>query len=151
MITNFLLADDDPDDVDLFGSALKDIHESIAFHYALNGKDLIEKLQGDHGTPPQVIFLDVNMPEMNGWDCLANLKNDEKLKDIPVVMYSTSSAKRDARNAIELGAVCFYEKPSNYNQLKDFLKFLVYIEYLDRSVIEEHVRSGYFKNQKIFI
>jgi CheY-like chemotaxis protein len=121
MIKNFLLADDDPDDSDLFNEALKGIDSSIEFNYASNGKELIEKLQLD-SLSPQVIFLDINMPEMNGWECLESLKKEEQLKDIPVIMYSTSSSDIYVKRAIKSGALAFYEKPPNFLQLQDFLK-----------------------------
>jgi CheY-like chemotaxis protein len=65
------------------------------------------------------------MPEMNGWDSLAELKKHSSLRDIPVVMYSTSSNHRDIQVARKLGANFFYTKPDNFRQLKLFLENLI--------------------------
>jgi CheY-like chemotaxis protein len=123
MIRNFLLADDDEDDTILFNEALKGIDSSIQFGSANNGKELLEKLRsGVHD--PQIIFLDINMPEMNGWEALKNLKKEDSFKDIPVIMYSTSSFTLEGKKAIDAGALGYYEKPSNFLKLKEFLELL---------------------------
>ncbi len=123
MIKKFLLADDDQDDTDLFHEALRNIDQSIELYSAQNGKEALKKLTQQQADP-EIIFLDINMPEMNGWDCLVNLKKNHQLKDIPVVMFSTSPASLNGKKAIEAGAVGFLEKPSSYLKLKDFLEQL---------------------------
>ena len=115
------MADDDPDDLELFDEALRGIDSSIEFNFASNGKELIEKLRLD-GHTAQIIFLDINMPEMNGWECLENLKKEDQLKDIPVIMYSTSSTEAYGKRAINSGALAFYVKPHSFLLLQDFLK-----------------------------
>jgi CheY-like chemotaxis protein len=119
MIRKFFLADDDEDDTHLFNEALRDIDSSIQFYSANNGRELLEKLRA--GDMPQIIFLDINMPEMNGWEVLKNLREENTLKNIPVIMYSTSSITLNGKRAIESGALAFYEKPSNFLKLKEFL------------------------------
>jgi len=94
MIKNFLLVDDDKDDTVLFADALKDIDSSIKFNYAFNFSELIRGLLQNNFNP-QIIFLDINMPEMTGWQCLEILKKVEATKNIPVIMYSTSSARME--------------------------------------------------------
>jgi CheY-like chemotaxis protein len=59
---------------------------------------------------------------MNGWECLETLKKERRLKDIPVIMYSTSSSQVNGKRAIKSGALAFYEKPPSFLQLQDFLK-----------------------------
>lgn len=122
MIKKFFLADDDQDDTDLFHEALRNIDKSIELYSAQNGKEVLKKLTQQ--AAPEIIFLDINMPEMNGWDCLVTLKKNHELKDIPVVMFSTSSASINGKKAIEAGALGFLEKPSSYIKLKDFLEQL---------------------------
>jgi CheY-like chemotaxis protein len=125
MAKKFLMADDDSDDKELFAEALHKIDSSIVCYMASDGKEVLDKLKSKEFNSPQIIFLDINMPEMNGWQCLTALKKDETHKHIPVIMYSTSSAKRDVEIALEFGALCFYEKPSDFKELKKFLE-LVY-------------------------
>lgn len=121
MIRNFFLADDDPDDTDLFEEALKKIDKHIVLDTATNGRELIEKLHTGK-INPEIIFLDVNMPELDGWESLKMLKQQAGLRSIPVVMYSTSAAVLDGNKAIKAGAVCYFEKPPSFVKLKDFLE-----------------------------
>src|SRR6478736_9783604 len=118
----FLLVDDDCDDAELFGEALSLVEPTIDFYHAPDGKSAFKYLGSLTNKRPDLIFLDLNMPEMSGWQCLARLKNDHLLKDIPVVMYSTSSHQRDKEIAIELGAIGFITKPSDYKALQGTLK-----------------------------
>jgi CheY-like chemotaxis protein len=121
MIRKFLLVDDDEDDTDLFYEALRDIDSSIEFHNGYDCQETIKKLKSGQ-INPQIIFLDINMPEMNGWDCLSVLKEDASLRNIPVIMYSTSSVNLDGKKAISKGAVCYLEKPPSFVKLKEFLE-----------------------------
>jgi CheY-like chemotaxis protein len=149
MLTRFWLAEDDPDDVEFFLEALNEINQSISCVCARNGSDLIQKIKTQQLPVPDIFFLDVNMPEMNGWETLEFIKSDPALADIPVIMYSTSSARRDAQKAIEQGALCFYEKPSNYLLLKEFLHHISYSTVVDKSTLLELIRKN--RSQKIFI
>jgi CheY-like chemotaxis protein len=123
MITRFLIADDDEDDVELFEKALQAIDPSIEFRFAGDGKGLIEKLHTGK-IRPHVIFIDVNMPGMNGWECLATLKSEGALMEIPVIIYSTSSPALYGKKAVNSGALGFYEKPTNFLHLKEFLQII---------------------------
>lgn len=120
MIRKILLGEDDPDDTDLFHEALKDIDNSIELYPAENGKEVLKWLTQEKAKP-QLIFLDINMPEMDGWECLTALKDDISFKNIPVIMYSTSSASMNGKKAIQAGALCFLEKPPSFIKLRDFL------------------------------
>ena len=118
----FLLADDDHDDAELFSEALSTVDSSIKFHHVEDGQEVFQFLSNSKIEKPDVIFLDLNMPAMSGWQCLAKLKNDTALKNIPVVMYSTSSNPREKEIAIELGATGFVTKPTNFNVLTKILE-----------------------------
>ena len=122
---NVVLADDDVDDGELFAEALAEVDPGIQFYQAHNGKILLEKIDSGEFALPDIIFLDINMPEMNGWTCLAQLKKHKTLKQIPVIMYSTSSHARDKKEAESLGANLFYTKPDSFQQLKVFLHGLI--------------------------
>lgn len=119
--TFFLLADDDRDDAELFNEALSLISASIKFHHVENGQAALHFLTSPDCQKPDIIFLDLNMPAMSGWQCLAKLKNDSALKDIPVIMYSTSSNPREKEIAMELGAVGFVTKPADFKVLTKVL------------------------------
>ena len=115
-----LLADDDRDDAEMFCEALADINGNIICHCAENGSEAL-KILGKQNEMPNVVFLDLNMPIMNGWECLKELKQDDRYKNIPVIMISTSSHKNDMDTAANLGAVCYFVKPTNFKDLKEIL------------------------------
>ena len=117
----FLLADDDNDDAEMFNEALSSIDPQMEFHHVEDGYELFQFLKDTPRMKPDIIFLDLNMPEMSGWQCLAKLKNDPDFKDVPVIMYSTSSSARDKEIAIDLGAVGFLTKPDDYKVLVKIL------------------------------
>lgn len=119
-----LLADDDSDDTEMFGEALAIIDSSIIFHSAGNGSEAIGIIN-NLTEKPQLIFLDLNMPIMNGWQCLRLLKEDERYKHIPVFMISTSSHQKEIDMAAQLGAFCYFVKPSNFNELTQLLRAIV--------------------------
>lgn len=125
MIKDLLLVDDDSDDVSFFRQALQEVDPRIGFHSAKNGLSALELLLPDQTIIPGLIFLDINMPQMNGWQCLAELKNHPSLKQIPVAMYSTSAMKTDVQKALNLGALALYQKPERYEELKDLLKTVI--------------------------
>lgn len=117
---SFLLVDDDPDDTFLFGEVLHDVDPSIEFRTAANGQEALDLLQSST-TRPDLIFLDLNMPRMGGVECLSILKADSALKDVPVIIYTTSSQSKDIEETIQKGAVCFITKPSNMKELTEIL------------------------------
>jgi CheY-like chemotaxis protein len=91
---------------------------------------------------PELIFLDINMPGMNGWETLRELRNHDQYKKIPVVMYSTSSANKEGQRALDAGAICFYQKPSRFNLLRDFLKALVNVDPFEPKNLKAALRSS---------
>ena len=119
-----MLADDDADDKSLFCEALSEIDPAIVCHTASDGKEALTILTEKQIKKPSIIFLDINMPIMDGWQCLGKLKENTDHKDIPVIMYSTSSYQRDIEFALESGAFCFFTKPSDYRELKNILRLI---------------------------
>jgi CheY-like chemotaxis protein len=114
------LIDDDADDKEIFQEAIKQIDTSIICYTATDGKDALAKLR-DALLLPDVVFLDLNMPVMNGKDCLRELKQDKDLRHIPVIVYSTSAAEKEKANCISLGAIHYISKPPQFNMLVDRL------------------------------
>jgi CheY-like chemotaxis protein len=136
----FLLADDDKDDVELFQECLDEIDSSSKCYPAVNGIEALHKLNNE-GLVPDMIFLDINMPLMSGWQCLSEIKKNTTFKKIPIIIYSTSSHKREAGIAIDLGAFCFMTKPNSYDELKDILQTI--IDHFNSNLEKE---LGKFKN-----
>lgn len=124
MMKRVLLADDDADDAEVFKEALEKVCDTADCTWVENGKKLFLYLE-KVSTLPEVIFLDVNMPEMNGWQCLAKLKNSSEYKSIPVIMYTTSSSPRDRQIAQDMNAHGLITKPSNHKVLEKILDLVV--------------------------
>ena len=114
---NIFLVEDDEDDQQFFQEAITDIDNTICLKLAVNGLDALNKL-GSMSILPDLIFMDINMPLMNGLDCLVKLKSNAQFKNIPVVILSTSpSFYGDRQTAIQM-ANSFFSKPSNSDVLK---------------------------------
>jgi len=119
-----LLIDDDPDDADIFSDAVEDLNFDATFNHFSNGIKALESL-ADHSTfPPDIIFLDINMPTITGWECLRELKKIAYLQNIPIVMYTTSNLSKEVINAKDAGASAFLSKPCNFAKLKEELSSL---------------------------
>ncbi len=74
------------------------------------------------------------MPGMNGWECLKELKDSEAFKHIPVLIYSTSNHHKEADHALDMGALCFFTKPTYFKELKEIL--VVLAANVDGSLLE---------------
>ena len=121
----FFIIDDDMDDSELFIEALSSLGPGNQYDHASDGREAIEKLAGRKDEVPDAIFLDINMPIMNGWECLTKLKLEKAYKDIPVIIYTTSSSSKDKMQARNLGANCFITKMTDFRQLKKMLEIFV--------------------------
>ncbi len=124
---NIFLTDDDADDCMLFSEALHEIYsESEArLIIASDGVKLMQALDESVPPPPEVIFLDLNMPRKNGFECLDEIRRDPKLKDIPVVIYSTSSNNDIVNRTYQQGANYYICKPQSYTLLKRTIQFVL--------------------------
>ena len=122
----FFIADDDQDDQELFVGALQQIDESCVCLTAFDGEDAIQKLTGTTlPVLPDIIFLDLNMPKINGRQCLARIKESPVLQHIPVIIYSTSADAKEIQEADQLGAALFMQKPNRFNDLYTALEKIV--------------------------
>src|SRR5688572_12130297 len=107
---HILLVDDDEDDQAFFLDTLREIDMNIKTEVTSNGIEAISFLKNSKDTPT-LIFLDLNMPLMNGFQCLVELKNNSKLKNIPVIIFTTSHNSNDIIKSEEMGAAYFFTKP----------------------------------------
>jgi CheY-like chemotaxis protein len=116
-----MLVDDDEDDADLFCEEVASLDPAMKCYKAENGAEVFDALARLRPDKPDVIFLDINMPVMDGWECLRRLKNEPAYSQIPVIMYSTSSARQDVDMAYSLGALAFMSKPEDMHELSNIL------------------------------
>src|SRR5690348_4240316 len=95
MAATLMIIDDDDDDRELFYEAVTSIDEKYTCMMAVSGEQAIELLREPVDHEPDLIFLDLNMPRMNGKQCLIKLRQFEHLSHIPIIIYSTSKIQRD--------------------------------------------------------
>lgn len=126
---HILLADDDEADRLLFQEAFSEIKIKTIVHITNNGVELMEYLSADDARLPDVIFLDLNMPRKNGLECLIEIRNTEKLKNISVAIYSTSDNEKDMDETFRNGANVYITKPNSFNVLKQVLEKAVITAY----------------------
>ncbi|RYU93398.1 response regulator [Emticicia agri] len=119
-----LLIDDDQDDQEIFILALEDSGLNMQCVISHNASDALQKLIEDDTFLPNYIFLDLNMPRINGIQLLTEIKKNSRLKHIPVVIYSTSAHPKDKEVTQKLGAAAFITKPSGIKELSQILKDL---------------------------
>jgi CheY-like chemotaxis protein len=120
--TTILLVEDDQDDQDLFMIALSGIRDATLFAVAINGKEAIDWLRTSL-SQPAVIFMDINMPVMDGMECLSEIAKDPLINNIPVVMLSSDIHQRE--RAQQLGAVAFIKKPNSTLILQQELENII--------------------------
>ena len=129
-----LMADDDEDDRELTRDALQGATLVEELQFVVDGQDLLDYLRrlGPYGSPqaagrpqPSLILLDLNMPRKDGREALVEIKRDEVLRRIPVVVLTTSSDEEDVRRAYELGANTYLTKPVTGARLEVALGRLV--------------------------
>ncbi|HDZ04263.1 hypothetical protein LCGC14_0239870 [marine sediment metagenome] len=117
---NIYIADDDLDDLSFFKEALEDIPINTHVTHFDNGVDLMDRLFSDH-TLPEVIFLDLYMPIMDGFECLMDIRNFKKFKNIYIIAYSSIYREREVNQLKQDGANQFLKKSSSFKELKKLL------------------------------
>lgn len=125
---NILLADDDLDDRYFFEKALKEIPVTSQLITVNNGEQLMDYLIKNSGPLPDVIFLDLSMPRKTGFECLSEIKENEKLKALKIIMFTTSFTRgfeleENLRGTlIKMGALDYIRKPGEFEELKQVIK-----------------------------
>jgi len=117
--------DDDEDDRDFFCTAMQQIDESIECIFAKDGVNAVNQLTENESFIPDYIFIDMNMPLMDGRQCLETIKKIERLNNIPVYIYSTSGSPKLVEQVMNAGAKDFLIKPSSMPELTKMLKEIV--------------------------
>lgn len=122
-----LIADDDTDDRLFMDQALRQNGYTQAVHFVEDGEELMEYLRhegryNESNAPwPNLLILDLNMPRKNGFQALEEIKDDPKLRRLPVVVMTTSAADEDVVKTYNLGVNSFVTKPFNFNRLVEMV------------------------------
>lgn len=126
-----LMADDDPDDCLLAREALAESRLANDLHFVSDGEELMDYLyqRGKYSVPgsaprPSLILLDLNMPKKDGREVLNELKSDPHLRQIPVLVLTTSQAEEDILRSYYLGANSYITKPVTFSSLIEVMQTL---------------------------
>lgn len=113
---NILLIDDDPEDAEIFEEAVKALNREVKLQWAGNPERALDELQSAEQLP-DLIFLDYNMPRINGGELLQKLKSSERLSVIPVILISTPSEEFMKLKLDQNEIIKFFSKPNSYSEL----------------------------------
>lgn len=126
--TTIVMADDDPDDRQLAADALSEARLANPMVFVEDGEQLLEYLRGSGryadapATRPAVILLDLNMPRMDGREALEHIKADPALRQIPVVVLTTSAEEEDIVSSYDLGVAGYVTKPVTFGELVEVMR-----------------------------
>ncbi|NTU74933.1 MAG: response regulator [Anaerolineaceae bacterium] len=126
-----LLVEDNPGDIRLTREAIHEGNIVCDLHVAVDGEEALAFLRKEakfaNVPTPDLVLLDLNLPKINGWEVLSEMKTDQNIKKIPVVVLTTSKAEEDILAMYSLHANCFITKPVDFDQfftivqsIKDF-------------------------------
>lgn len=133
-----VLTDDDEDDREFFQFAIRSISSDIQL-ISLAGGDELFTYMTDHKEKADLVFLDINMPRINGFECLKKIRERYSFNELPVVMYTTSDHETDLTNASAEGANLYIRKPIDMDTLKTLLK----------KVLNMNFESGFHKFHRL--
>ena len=122
---HIILADDDEDDRMFFTDAFDELKINTKVQTFINGAELMNYLNEDTCILPNVLFLDLNMPKKNGIECLLEIKENERFKDIAIAIYSTSSSEEHIEETFVNGSNIYIKKPNDFATLKKILSDVV--------------------------
>ena len=124
------IADDDPEDREFFQEVLEMIANDVELTIYRNGLELVNGLVENKDNLPDLVFLDLNMPVMNGIAALKEIRNIDVFKKIPIIaIYSTSTSTQDQIETFNLGADAYISKPNDYGVLKKVLQKVIQIDW----------------------
>ncbi|SHJ11802.1 response regulator [Aquimarina spongiae] len=124
-----VLVDDDEDDRMFFKDAIEEVDLKTNLSLFGNGQEFLDYILLPGQSLPHLVFLDLNMPIKNGVECLEELREYERFKDLSIAIYSTSSSDEDIEDTFVKGANVYINKPNDFNQLKSVIKRVLKINW----------------------
>lgn len=129
-IIRVALAEDDAEDREFFQEVLEQLPVNVALTLYNNGLELVNGLASGVEKMPDIVFLDLNMPIMNGIQALEEIRKKDEFKRIPIIaIYSTSTSPKDQIDTFNLGADAYISKPNDYKVLKSVLQKVLEIDW----------------------
>ncbi|WP_052481422.1 response regulator [Gilvimarinus agarilyticus] len=132
-----IIAEDDVDDQLLIRDALEEngvLAGDVVF--VNDGQELMDRLKAPDPVPG-LILLDLNMPRMDGREALRQIKQDDTLRHIPIVVFTTSSSEQDVNNTYQLGSNTFFTKPTSFDELVRVMS-LIKSYWLETALLAKH-------------
>lgn len=121
--TNIFLIEDNPGDIKLITTQLKTLIPGCRISIAHDGEEALEMLRSTIPNAfPELIIMDLNLPKMTGHEVLAEIKNDVRLRTIPVVIFSSSASPKDILAAYENYGNCYIVKPFDYHEFNEAIR-----------------------------
>lgn len=135
------VTDDDVDDLLLFQEAVREQYPAILLTTIKSGDELLLKL--DTLPPPDILFLDINMPCTNGYECLKAIRSQSRFHALPIIIYSCSGKEMDVTYSYGLGANLYMRKPSSYQGLLNDIRKVLQLEWKHpKEVTNSHFVGG---------
>ena len=143
---NILLADDDKDDCLFFKDALEELALAASLIMVHDGDQLMQHLETAAANLPHVLFLDLNMPRKNGFECLSEIKKHSTLHKLPVIIFSTSYDAEKANQLYNTGANYYICKPPDFEDLKKVVRrAIMLVKQNDEQTAKEDFYINKFK------
>ena len=124
-----ILVDDDEDDIDMFKTAFSKLKVKSTLQYFRNGVQVMEYFKDENNEIPHILFLDLNMPLMGGKEVLYKLRTNERFRNLPIAIYSTSNLERDIEDTLSLGANIYIVKPYDFKKLEKALENVLKVQW----------------------
>ncbi|MES2688759.1 MAG: response regulator [Bacteroidota bacterium] len=129
-VRNLVIADDDRDDQVLLKEAIEEFRLDVKMNMVFDGVQLLHHLR-TVAVLPDLILLDMNMPNKNGLECISEIRADKQLDHLPVVFLSTSCNLNDILKSYDLGASLFFSKPNSFSGIRHLVQSLLFINWKD--------------------
>lgn len=140
-IEDIVLADDDRDHTTLFERLIRREYPDVRISFVNDGEQLIHFL---HINKVDLLFLDLNMPCKNGYECLTEIRKDASLKDLPIIVYSSSAQMSDIQKSFLHRADFYLVKPFRTDHLNTALKAILSVNWKE----DPFIRNHYFINNR---
>lgn len=135
---HIFLVDDDADDRMLFQEAMSEVDPKAKLSIA-DGCDMLVKLAKTEKDKPDMIFLDLNMPGLNGFECLDEIKNKEHFGNVPVIIYSTTANPEQVKKIYNKGANLYMQKPTSYEGIKRLMNKILAADLFDSTAMKNNL------------
>lgn len=134
-ITCLFYIDDDSDDLDFFSLACDDLGESVRL---FNLPEAFFNSLQNPPPKPSIIFLDLNMPLVSGFEIIEELRRSKSFSEVPIIIYSTAADTKTVAQCRELGASMYVIKPTSLKLLKEVIKFVIDIDWENHTINDEN-------------